>query len=148
MDTLRFASMTVEDIPEVLAFWSTMEGLGLNESDSPEALERFLDRNPGWSVVVRDAAGTVVGAVLCGHDGRRGYLHHLATAPNFRRRGVGTRLVERCLETLAAQSISKCNIFVYDDNDQGHAFWLRLGFRRREWSVLQRATQRQANPSP
>jgi N-acetylglutamate synthase len=132
--------MAADDIPDVLAFWSTMEGVGLNESDSPEALSRFLERNPGWSVVVRDAAGKVVAAVLCGHDGRRGYLHHLATAPHLRRRGLGTRLVERCLETLAAHSIPKCNVFVFDDNESGNAFWIKLGFQKRELLVLQRLT--------
>jgi N-acetylglutamate synthase len=133
--------MTTDDIPDVLAFWGTMEGVGLNESDSPEALARFLERNPRWSVVVRDAAGRVLAAVLCGHDGRRGYLHHLATAPDLRRRGVGTRLVERCLDTLAAQSIPKCNVFVFDDNESGNAFWIKLGFRKRELQVLQRLTR-------
>jgi N-acetylglutamate synthase len=143
MNALRFTSMTVEDIPDVLAFWRTMEGVGLHASDSPEVPTRFLERNPGWSLVVRDSTGRVVAAVLCGHDGRRGYLHHLATAPDLRRRGLGTQLVERCLVALAGQSIPKCNVFVYDNNQLGLPFWLNLGFRKRELIVLQRPTERE-----
>ena len=99
-----------------------------------------LWRNPGLSFVAR-ADGVLVGAVLCGHDGRRGYLHHLAVAPAHRRLGIGRRLVARCLSALARQDIPKCNIFVYGHNACGRAFWRRAGWKPRpDLELLQRFT--------
>lgn len=115
--------LTAADIPAVRDFWASIDGVGLNECDEPAALERYLLRNPGLSLVVRDDAGEVAGAVLCGHDGRRGYLNHLAVAPEYRHRGLGRRLVARCLNDLAALGILRCNIFLYVDNEPGRRFW-------------------------
>jgi N-acetylglutamate synthase len=133
-----FEPLTLADYDAVVAFWSQQQGIGLNESDAREPLARYLQRNPGMSFIARDASGTLVGAVLCGHDGRRGYLHHLAVASAHRRRGLGRALVQRCLAQLAAAGISKCNIFLFDDNDDGRQFWLRAGFSPVNWSPLQR----------
>lgn len=138
------AELTLADYDEVSAFWRGSEGVGLNECDEREPVANFLRRNPGLSLVVR-ANGEVIAAVLCGHDGRRGYLHHLAVAPAWRGRGLGRRLVERCLEQLAAAGIRKANIFLYVDNEEGERFWRALGFARRDdLAVLQRATERGA----
>src|SRR6185295_720662 len=93
------------DYDAVVEFWCRQEGIGLNESDECEPIARFLARNPGMSFVARDPAGNVIAAVLCGHDGRRGYLHHLAVDLQHRRNGLGTALVERCLAQLAAVGI-------------------------------------------
>jgi ribosomal protein S18 acetylase RimI-like enzyme len=88
---------------------------------------------------VARAATNVVGAVLCGHDGRRGYLHHLAVAPEHRHQGLGKRLVEACLERLAAIGIIKCNIFLFANNETGEAFWTHKGWIKREdLEVLQK----------
>lgn len=84
---------TRADIESALALWRASEGLGLNESDTPDALTVFLARNPALSAVAIAADGRLVGAVLCGHDGRRGTLHHLAVAPDWRGRGIARRLV-------------------------------------------------------
>jgi N-acetylglutamate synthase len=130
--------LTFADYEAVAAFWRQQEGIGLNESDAPAPMARFLERNPGMSLIARCSTGDIVGAVLCGHDGRRGYLHHLAVALGYRRRGLGRALVERCLAGLAAAGISKCNIFLFNNNDEGRQFWLRLGYRAVNWSPLQR----------
>jgi putative acetyltransferase len=124
---MQLGEMTPADFGEVISFWKTIEGVGLNESDTPECLAIFLERNPGLSLVVRDQR-QVIGAVLCGHDGRRGYLHHLAVAPEQRGQGLGSRLVETCLTRLGALGILKCNIFVYNDNDPGTLFWRKTGW--------------------
>jgi ribosomal protein S18 acetylase RimI-like enzyme len=130
--------MTTDDLPEVLAFWTTIDGIGLNESDTLECLEAYLSRNVRLSCVARDS-DCLIGAVLCGHDGRRGYLHHLAVAPSHRRQHIGTDLVERCLRSLAAIGIQKCNIFVCADNDEGANFWLKTGWHRRnDLKLMQR----------
>ncbi len=125
------APMTPADFPEVLALWAATEGVGLNESDTPEQLAAYLARNPGFSLVARDA-GRVVGAVLCGHEGRRGYLHHLAVAADHRGLGLGRQLVDTCLAGLKRAGITRCNIFVFADNDEGMTFWRHTGWALRD----------------
>ena len=115
--------MTLTDYDEAIALWKSSEGIGLNESDTRPAIALFLERNPGLSLVARDGGGRLVGAVITGHDGRRGYLYHLAVAASHRRRGIGLRLVNECLVALKKLGIPRCNIFVYADNEEGKKFW-------------------------
>ena len=132
--------MSESDLPAVLTFWRDMPGVGLNEGDTPAGLRLYLDRNPGLSLVARHGS-QIVGAVLCGHDGRRGYLCHLAVLPEYRRQGLGRLLVDRCLAALASLGVPKCNIFLYTDNGPGEQFWKRCGWSAREdLKVLQRRT--------
>lgn len=128
--------MTIEDYDAVLAFWRSVEGVGLSSADEREPIARYLARNPGMSMVVYDDGGAVVGAALCGHDGRRGLLHHVAVRADLRGQGLGTALVERCLEALRAEGIDKCHLFVFADNQVGRAFWQRTGWRERVELVL------------
>lgn len=121
----------VDDLPELIAFWSGMDGLGLNESDEPRKLEQFLMRNPDLSRAAWDA-DQLVGAVLCGHDGRRGTLHHLAVAVAYRRHGLGDQLVDSCLSALRVEGIDKCNIFLFASNEQGEQFWRACGWQPRD----------------
>ena len=95
------------------------------------AIGLYLKRNRGMSFVARDGA-ELVGAVLSGHDGRRGCLYHLAIAPSHRRNGLGTKLVARCLAELKKAGILNCNIFVYANNTRGERFWRRNGWKQRE----------------
>lgn len=124
------APMTMEDYDEVIALWKATPGIGLSDADLREGIQRYLESNPGMSFVARDG-GKLVGAALCGHDGRRGYLHHLAVHPDHRRSGTGRRLSERCLEALKAEGITRCHIFVYANNSGGLAFWNRMGWYER-----------------
>ena len=128
----RFQSMEMGDLAEVIQFWRGMEGIGLSESDSYSALSSYLRRNPGLSWVARNRDGEVIGAVLCGHDGRRGTLHHLAVAQEYRRQGIGRALVEKCLPSLRELKILKCNIFLFSNNPEGEAFWKQIGWKTRE----------------
>jgi ribosomal protein S18 acetylase RimI-like enzyme len=128
-------AMTPADYHAVLALWRASEGIGLNESDTREAIAAYLMRNPGFSLVT-EIEGVIVGALLSGHDGRRGYLHHLAVASPHRRRGLGRALVDESLARLHAQGIAKCNIFLFANNAAGRAFWLREGWTPREDLVL------------
>jgi putative acetyltransferase len=124
------------DLAEVIQFWQGMEGIGLSESDSYSALSFYLQRNPGLSWVTRNKDRELIGAVLCGHDGRRGYLHHLAVAQGYRRKGIGRALVERCLSALRELKILKCNIFLFSLNPEGQRFWKAMGWKEREDLIL------------
>jgi len=114
---------------EVLSLWRQCEGIGLSEADSRENMANYLERNPAMSFAAM-CGGTLVGAILSGHDGRRGYLQHLAVAGPFRKRGVGRMLVTACLERLAELGIAKSHIFLFRDNAEGERFWQSIG-----WSV-------------
>lgn len=135
----RIHPMVLGDFEAVRSLWEVSEGVGLSESDSKPNIALYLIRNPGMSFVARDRKA-IIGAVLCGHDGRRGYLHHLAVAREHRRMGVGRKLVEACLASLAAVGIPKCNIFLYADNSEGEFFWKHNGWvGRHDLRVMQRA---------
>jgi len=122
--------MCANEYDEVVGLWQRSEGVGLSPSDSREGVHAFLARNPGLSLVARKG-NEIVGTVLCGHDGRRGYLYHLAVAPQWRRRGLGRVLVEACLARLAAAGILKATIVVYSHNDDGQGFWEHVGWKHR-----------------
>jgi ribosomal protein S18 acetylase RimI-like enzyme len=127
----------IADYDEVFKLWRRTEGVGLNESDTRDAIAAFLRRNPRLSFVAVKS-GRIVGAVLCGHDGRRGYLHHLAVAKRYRGCGLGQQLVEDCLAKLRALGISKCNIFIFGDNTSGMTFWKNQGWTvRTELRLMQ-----------
>lgn len=127
-----------DDIPEVRALWARCEGLGDGPGDDPAALERFLARNPGCSpVAVED--GAIVGAALCGHDGRRGFLYRVGVAPTHRRRGIARELARHGFDALKAQGIPRAMLFILSDSKEAQAFWQSVGGRERTtidlWSV-------------
>lgn len=128
--------MQVADYPEVISLWRSCQGIGLSDADTEANVVTFLARNPRQSAVARDASGNLVGAVLCGHDGRRGYLHHLAVALHERKRGIATRLLEHCFVLLAACGIQKCNVFLFADNAEAEAFWRRAAWNARSDLVV------------
>ena len=127
--------MTMRDYGEVLALWRTSKGVGLSDADSEESIASYLHRNPGLSFVARDGKH-LVGCVLCSHDGRRGYIHHLAVSESQRRQGLGRALVERCLSALRRDGIDKCHIFVFADNRDTIAFWKSIGWTQRVELVM------------
>lgn len=127
--------MTIEDYDEVLALWQATPGLGLTAADEREAIARYLDRNPGMSFVAR-LDGELAGTVISGHDGRRGYLHHLAVAERCRGAGIGAALVRRVLGTMAAAGMERTHLFVHANNAIGLRFWERAGCRRRDDIVM------------
>lgn len=127
---IQIIEMTLEDYSEVFALWQKTPGLGLTSSDSKEEIEKFLIRNPGFSFVARDGT-RLAGAALCGHDGRRGYLHHMAVDPDYRKLGIGKRMTDCCFERLQKAGIPKVHLFVYSDNQTGLTFWKATGWIER-----------------
>lgn len=121
--------MTIEDYDAVLRFWQDVPELKVSpEFDTRERIGAYLARNPGLSMVARDG-GRVVGALLCGHDGRRGSLYHVAVAPDSRGRGIARAMVERALAGLKAQGIGTAFLFVRTDNADAAAFWTHVGWQ-------------------
>jgi ribosomal protein S18 acetylase RimI-like enzyme len=115
---------------EVFYLWRQCDGVGLSDADSRESIKKYLERNPGMSFVAL-SSGKVVGVILAGHDGRRGYIHHLAVHPDFRRQGLASRLVNRCIEALQNSGIKKCHLFIFNRNHDGLSFWESIGWERR-----------------
>ncbi len=128
---IQISPFIIEFYDDVLALWKQCEGIGLSGADSRESIQFYLDRNPGMSFIAR-ADGQVVGAALAGHDGRRGYIHHLAVHPEYRHRGIGRMLADRCMARLAEAGIQKCHLFIYNTNTDGIAFWKAIGWTPRE----------------
>lgn len=125
-------SMTIEDYPAVKALWQSIRGFGIRSiDDSREGVRRFLERNPGISVVA-EQNGEIVGAILCGHDGRRGCLYHVCVKENRRRQGIGKAMVVFCMEALKKEQINKVSLIAFTKNDVGNAFWKEIGWTKRE----------------
>ncbi len=129
--TINFRTMTIEDYQAVNALWNSTPGIGLSDADSREGIEKFLQANPGRCFIALDGE-QLVGAVMCGCDGRRGYLHHLAVRPDQRGQGIGRQLVEECMRALRAIGIGKAHIFVIRDNESGKVFWRKAGWQERD----------------
>ena len=129
-DGYRIEPMSLADFDAVLRLWRDTAGMGLTDSDTREQTAQYLERNPGLSLVARHEK-EIVATILCGHDGRRGYLYHLAVAAKHRRNGLGKKLVQLCLARLEELGILKCNAYVFAENADGEAFWLRHGWELR-----------------
>ena len=117
----------IDDYDKAVALWRMVEGVEVAEGDSKEEIRAYLLRNPGLSRVAEEN-GAMVGAVLCGHDGRRGLIYHLAVAPASHGKGIGKLLVRECLTRLRATGIVRALILVAGDNASAHSFWLRIGW--------------------
>ena len=125
-------SMQIEDYDQVYALWMTIHRFSIRTiDDSREGVERFLKRNPGISVVA-EMDGRVVGAILCGHDGRRGCLYHVCVHEAYRMHGIGRAMVVHCMNALQQEGINKVSLIAFTKNDIGNAFWKQIGWTKRE----------------
>ncbi|MBR6791162.1 MAG: GNAT family N-acetyltransferase [Oscillospiraceae bacterium] len=123
--------MSAADYDAVHALWLSCPGMGLNSvDDSEEGIARYLSRNPD-TCFVAEKDGTVVGAILTGHDGRRGMIYHTAVRPGYRGMGIGRALVDAALQALRDEGISKVNLVAFSRNKGGNAFWEKMGFIER-----------------
>ena len=124
--------MTIEDYDQVKELWNSIQGFGIRSmDDSREGVARFLKRNPTTSVVAEED-GKVVGAILCGHDGRRGCLYHVCVHKDYRMRGIGKSMVAFAMEALKKEEINKVSLIAFTKNDIGNAFWKEIAWTKRE----------------
>ena len=128
---MKIRKFKITDYDRVYALWLRTRNMGLNDmDDSREGIEKYLKRNP-HTTFVAELEGELVGIIMSGHDGRRGYIHHTCVARELRHNGIGTRLVETALTALKGLGINKAALVVFERNEDGNAFWKQMGFTTR-----------------
>ena len=129
---MTIRAMEENDYDKVKALWMSIHGFAIRSvDDSREGVAMFLKRNPGCSVVAEEN-GEILGAILCGHDGRRGCLYHVCVREDHRRRGIGKAMVVHCMNELKRERINKVSLIAFTKNDVGNAFWRCIGWTKRE----------------
>ena len=129
---MQIKKMTIQDYEKVYELWMSCKNMGFNDiDDSKEGISRFLERNPNTSFVALENEN-LVGIILGGHDGRRGYIYHLSVNENYRKNGIGSELVKNCLDAFKQEKISKVALLVFKYNEVGNSFWEKQGFILRE----------------
>lgn len=129
---MKIRKMVIEDYEEVYRLWLLTLGMGLNDKDdSREGIHKYLLRNANTCFVAEDE-GRIIGVILSGHDGRRGFIHHTAVLEEAQRQGVGSKLVDRALRSLKEEGIHKVALVVFEKNQKGNSFWEKQGFTKRE----------------
>ena len=132
LENINLRTMEASDYEDVKNLWLTIKGFVIRSiDDSKEGVEQFLRRNPTTSVVAV-SEGQIVGAILCGHDGRRGTLYHVCVHESFRRRGIGKAMVVFCMEALKKEHINKVSIIAFKKNQIGNNFWHHESWEFRE----------------
>lgn len=127
-------TMTISDYPDLFTLWKNTPNMGLRSlDDSKEGISAFLKRNPNTSFTAYED-GQLVGAILCGHDGRRGYIYHTVVLPKYRNRGIASSLVEMAVNALKEEGITRVCLNVMETNEQGKSFWLGKGWEKKDFS--------------
>lgn len=129
---MNIRKMVINDYEAVYALWMSCAGMGLNDlDDSRDGIEKFLIRNPD-TCFVAETEENIVGVIIVGNDGRRGYIYHTAVSPEYRRQGIAGRLVDTALLALKRCGVNKAALVVFDRNEAGNRFWENRGFIVRE----------------
>lgn len=121
----------IDDYIEIYNLWRNTPGMGLSEADTWQNILSFLNRNESMCFCYEEG-GKIIGTILCGHDGRRGYIYHVTIVEEYRGKGIGRTLVEKSLQKLKKEGIDKCHLFVFRDNERGNAFWSSIGWTKRK----------------
>lgn len=125
--------MTIEDYPQLFQLWKNTPGMGLRSlDDSEEGILLFLKRNPNTNFIAYEDE-KIIGAILCGNDGRRGYIYHTVVLPEYRGRGIATSLVEAAVSALKAEGITRVCLNVMESNTQGKEFWVKRGWEKKDF---------------
>jgi len=129
--TVTIRELKIGDYENAYSLWQSLPGLGLSAADDAENIAAFLAKNPGLSFAAVDG-DKLIGTILGGSDGRRGFIYHLAVHSQYQNKGTGRFLVERCLSAMQKSGLQKCHLFVYSDNKAGIRFWKRNSWILRE----------------
>lgn len=128
----KIREMQMEDYANVYRLWMGIKGFGIRSiDDSKEGVERFLRRNPTTSIVAEADRG-IVGAILCGHDGRRGCFYHVCVEEGYRKHGIGKAMAVAAMKALQAERINKVCLIAFADNEVGNQFWKSVGWTFRQ----------------
>lgn len=137
---MKIRLMTIEDYKKVYELWINTPGMGLNNlDDSREGIEKYLKRNPLTNFVAEED-NRIIGVILSGHDGRRGYIYHTTVLPQYRKQGIGRNLVEHAMQALKEEGINKTALVAFSRNENGNAFWEKMGFTERHDLVYRNKT--------
>ena len=137
---MKIRRMNLQDYNKIYDLWLHTSGMGLNTTDDSEAgIEKYLRRNPN-TCFVAEKNEEIIGAILSGHDGRRGLIYHLAVKDSERKHGIGSALLDRAMEALQEEGIKKVYIMIFKNNEAGNTFWEKRGFTVPE-DVLYRAKE-------
>lgn len=124
--------MCIDDYEGVYQLWISTPGMGLNDvDDSYEGIKTFLLRNPNTCFIAKDGA-QIIGVIISGHDGRRGFIYHTAVAMSYRHQGIAASLLQHACDALKHEGISKVALVVFKTNEGGNGFWKKQGFHIRE----------------
>lgn len=136
-EELQYIPMTLEHFNDAYTLWEKSEGIILTIGDTKESLSKYLSRNLGVSFVCIDKnSSRLIGTVLGGHDGRRGFIYHLAVDNNYRNKSIGRDLVEKSIEALKSKGIERCIIMVKNGNEEGEMFWKKIGWQKRDDLIM------------
>ncbi len=125
-------AMKMEDFEKIYDLWIHTEGMGLNATDdSREGIAKYLLRNP-HTCFVAEEGGKLIGVILSGHDGRRGFIYHTTVKKEYRGRGIGKKLVGAAMAALEAEGIHKVALVAFEKNASGNVFWEKVGFTVRD----------------
>lgn len=137
---MKIRTMSISDYADVYNLWLSCKGMGLNSlDDSRDGIEKFLKRNPD-TCFVAEVDNRIVGSILTGNDGRRGYIYHTAVSPQYQQHGIGSTLVDTAIDALKKLGINKIALVVFDKNDNGNAFWEKQGFTERNDLIYRNKT--------
>ena len=128
---MKYRVMNIDDYNHVIKLWKSSEGIKLREADSHSGIKKYLIRNPNLSFVAIDKFNNIIGSIMAGHDGKRGYLQHLIIHHDYQKLGIATELLSKCLKALKKEGIIKSHIHVLNINESGKEFWKRKGWIKR-----------------
>lgn len=74
----------------------------------------------------------IIGTILCGHDGRRGFIYHLAVDKNYRNMSIAKTLIGKSIKVLRSQGIKRCMLMADNINESAKSFWTNMKWRKRD----------------
>ena len=129
----KIRKMDIMDYSEIINLWKNTPGIGLSGSDdSKKSIKKFLDRNPDTCFIAELKNGEIIGTIMAGNDGRRGHIYHLMVKNEYRKNGIGNKLLEKAENSLKKEGVKKIFLVVFKNNKTGNKFWGNNGYKTRK----------------